>query len=108
MYIRQHYLSPDVRPTIYQVKPVERRLPSPNGQTLARYSSARYLHQPSLLSSVEQEASIKKRIENYTYRLSDSIGHGYTSKVYRGSRDGSSEMFAIKVVDLKKYTSKNR
>jgi|JI6StandDraft_1071083.scaffolds.fasta_scaffold11740_3 serine/threonine protein kinase len=106
MYSRHQFLSPDLKP-VYPVSRPDRLLPSPVSHTLARYSSARMFERMTL-PAPESEASLKKRIENYTYRTSNCIGEGYTSKVYKCSKDGSNETFAIKVVDLKKYSASNR
>jgi hypothetical protein len=54
------------------------------------------------------QSALRKRIEQYSYNLSDQIGEGYTSRVFKASKDNSSDVFAIKVVDLKKYTVTNR
>jgi hypothetical protein len=50
-----------------------------------------------------------KKILNYSYALTDEIGLGYSSKVYKGKNDTTSinlfildEIVGIKVVDLKK------
>jgi len=54
------------------------------------------------------ERVIKKIIENYSYSSAECIGEGFTSKVYKARKEGSNEIFAIKVVDLKKYSNSNR
>jgi hypothetical protein len=43
----------------------------------------------------------RKKIENYSYGLSDTIGKGYSSQVYRGRNDNTEEPVAVKVIDLK-------
>lgn len=51
----------------------------------------------------------RKKIEQYSYGLADSIGKGYSSVVYRGRNDQTGkvswiiigETVAIKVIDLK-------
>lgn len=40
-------------------------------------------------------------IEHYSYNLSDVIGTGYSSKVFRGKDERSSEDVAVKVIDMK-------
>lgn len=44
---------------------------------------------------------VRKKIENYSFSLTDRIGKGYTSIVYKGRNDITSEIVAIKVIDLK-------
>ena len=41
------------------------------------------------------------------YNLRDLIGEGYSSKVYKTKKDGSSETMAMKVIALKKQSSSN-
>lgn len=43
----------------------------------------------------------RKKIENYSYGLDDTIGKGYSSQVYRGKNDETQENVAVKVIDLK-------
>ena len=43
----------------------------------------------------------RKKIENYSYGLGDTIGKGYSSQVYKGRNDDSSQAVAVKVIDLK-------
>jgi serine/threonine protein kinase len=49
----------------------------------------------------EPSAATRKRIDHYSYKLSDRIGKGYSSQVYRGRDDRSNEPVALKVIDLK-------
>lgn len=50
----------------------------------------------------------RKKIESYSYGLTDEIGKGYSSKVYRGRHDDTrtydlikDESVAVKVIDMK-------
>lgn len=45
---------------------------------------------------------LKNTVLHYSYFLSDCIGQGYSSKVYRGIDDHTGRELAIKVVDLSK------
>jgi RIO-like serine/threonine protein kinase len=42
-----------------------------------------------------------KKIQNFSYALSDEIGLGLTSKVFKGKNDITGTPVAIKCVDLK-------
>ena len=46
-------------------------------------------------------AFTRKKIEDYSYGLSDVIGKGYSSHVYKGRNDDTDEPVAVKVIDLK-------
>lgn len=49
---------------------------------------------------------MKKRIGPYSFYLTDVIGQGYSSFVYRGIKDNDKkQVVAIKVVDIGKMTS---
>jgi len=50
---------------------------------------------------------IKKKIEDYSYGLTDLIGKGYSSSVFRGINEKSKEQVAIKVIDLKSLKDKS-
>lgn len=43
----------------------------------------------------------RKKIKNYSYFLNDVIGKGYSSTVYTGINEHTSEKVAIKVIELK-------
>ena len=43
----------------------------------------------------------RKIVENFSYALTDSIGKGFSSIVYRGRNDETNEIVAIKVIDKK-------
>lgn len=43
-----------------------------------------------------------KKIEHFSYALSDEIGLGYSSHVYKGKNDKTNELVAVKVIDIKK------
>ncbi|CAD8109433.1 unnamed protein product [Paramecium sonneborni] len=43
----------------------------------------------------------RKVIENFSYALTDAIGKGFSSIVYRGRNDETNEIVAIKVIDKK-------
>ncbi|CAD8093789.1 unnamed protein product [Paramecium primaurelia] len=43
----------------------------------------------------------RKVIENFSYALSDAIGKGFSSIVYKGRNDETNEVVAIKVIDKK-------
>jgi serine/threonine protein kinase len=46
-------------------------------------------------------AFTRKKIENYSYGLNDVIGKGYSSQVYKGRNDETSESVAVKVIDMR-------
>ena len=43
-------------------------------------------------------------MEHYSYYLSDSIGKGFSSTVYKGRNKNNNEIVAIKVIDLRKLS----
>jgi hypothetical protein len=43
----------------------------------------------------------RKKIENFSYGLNDVIGKGYSSHVFKGRNDDTSDSVAIKVIDLR-------
>ena len=43
-----------------------------------------------------------KKIQHFSYALSDEIGLGYSSHVYKGKNDKTNELVAVKVIDIKK------
>jgi serine/threonine-protein kinase ULK/ATG1 len=49
----------------------------------------------------------EQRIGSYSYFTNKEIGSGYSSKVYKGKKKGCSDDFAIKVIELKKYSNSN-
>lgn len=106
MLSRHQFLSPDLKP-VYPQHQLNRYLPTVTAPSLARYSSAKMFERCSTIAS-ELQTHIRKRIDCYTYSSEELIGSGYTSRVYKARKDGSSEVFAIKVVDLKKYSTSNR
>jgi hypothetical protein len=44
-------------------------------------------------------------VGNYSYRKSDEIGSGYSSKVYKAISLKDNQQYAIKVIDTKKHSS---
>ncbi|CAD8116494.1 unnamed protein product [Paramecium sonneborni] len=46
-------------------------------------------------------SNARKVIENFSYALTDAIGKGFSSIVYRGRNDETNETVAIKVIDKK-------
>lgn len=52
---------------------------------------------------MEVEEKIKT-IEHYSYFLSDVIGKGFSSTVYKGKNKDSGVSVAIKVIDLRKLS----
>lgn len=44
---------------------------------------------------------MRKKIEDYSYGLTDMIGKGFSSSVFRGINEKTREQVAIKVIDLK-------
>ncbi len=52
---------------------------------------------------MEVEEKIKT-IEHYSYFLSDTIGKGFSSTVYKGKNKDSGLPVAIKVIDLRKLS----
>lgn len=57
---------------------------------------------PSLTDRKDHRSNLgKKRIGPYHYNLSDCIGSGYSSHVYKGYKNDSKEqVYAIKVIKL--------
>ena len=47
-----------------------------------------------------------KVIKDYSYSLADTIGHGYSSSVYRGQHDPTGDAAAIKVINVKMFKNK--
>ena len=43
--------------------------------------------QPSYRAFGEQQGELRKKIQNYSFLMSDQIGKGYSSVVYRGLDD---------------------
>lgn len=100
MRVRQRFLSPDTQvsgPVLaeahYSPPPITHH--SPKKQADGTTVDSKEIH-------------IRKRIGDFTYSTADLIGEGYTSRVYRATKDRSSEMVAVKVVELKKYSASNR
>ena len=52
-----------------------------------------------------KEPCITKKINNYNFKLSDIIGRGAFSTVYKGYEETTEELVAIKVVELNKIQS---
>jgi serine/threonine-protein kinase ULK/ATG1 len=105
MFLRHRYQSPDTLQSTQYLEKESVKGTSP--PSLTRYSSAKLLNR----LSADHRASysnLRKRIEQYSYNISDLIGEGYTSRVFKASNDMSNELFAVKVVELKKYSSSNR
>ena len=50
---------------------------------------------------------MRKKIEDYSYGLTDLIGKGYSSSVFRGINEKNREQVAIKVIDLKSLKDKS-
>lgn len=44
---------------------------------------------------------MRKKLEDYSYMLSDNIGKGYSSQVFRGRHDSTNETVAVKVIDMR-------
>jgi serine/threonine-protein kinase ULK2 len=44
-------------------------------------------------------------IENYSYGLSDEIGKGFSSKVFKGKNETTQETVAVKVIDMQMLKS---
>ena len=53
------------------------------------------MNQPSYTQSVA-----RKKLEHYSYLLTDAIGKGYSSQVFRGRNDLTNEQVAIKVINM--------
>ena len=47
---------------------------------------------------------LTKNIEHYSYVLSDQIGRGFSSTVYKGKNKQSGNAVAIKVINLRKLS----
>lgn len=43
-----------------------------------------------------------KTIENYTYKISEHIGKGFSSTVHKGTNDKTGEPVSIKVIEMVK------
>lgn len=54
------------------------------------------------------QGELRKKIMHYSYFLVDRIGDGFSSTVYIGTDDHSSEKVAIKVIDLKFLHDENK
>lgn len=85
--------------TIIEVQPTLFGRPG----TLQRYTSMKTL----IPATSPEPKQTLKRVENYVYNTKDLIGEGYSSKVYKTKKDGSSEIMAMKVITLKKQSSSN-
>ncbi|CAD8055361.1 unnamed protein product [Paramecium sonneborni] len=48
---------------------------------------------------------VRKSISNYTYALSDLIGSGYSSKVYKGINTITNQVVAIKVISMQQLNT---
>jgi serine/threonine-protein kinase ULK/ATG1 len=48
-------------------------------------------------------SDLRKKIEDYSYGLSDVIGKGYSSLVFKGINEKTREIVAIKVIDVKAF-----
>lgn len=53
------------------------------------------MNQPGYMQSVA-----RKKLEHYSYLLTDAIGKGYSSQVFRGRNDLTNEQVAIKVINM--------
>lgn len=60
-----------------------------------------------LSASTGISEDIEERIGSYIFSRDREIGHGYSSKVYKGRKIGENLDYAIKVIELKKYTNSN-
>lgn len=49
----------------------------------------------------------EEKIGKYVYYRDKEIGSGYSSKVYKARKVGEDQDYAIKVIELKKYTNSN-
>lgn len=49
---------------------------------------------------------LRKKIEDQGYGLSDVIGKGYSSVVFKGVNERTRETVAIKVIDIKAFKDK--
>ena len=52
-------------------------------------------------------ASSERTIGNYSYDISQEIGSGYSSKVYKGHSSKDNQECAVKVIELKKYSEQS-
>ena len=50
---------------------------------------------------------MRKKIEDYSYGLTDLIGKGYSSSVFRGINEKTRQQVAIKVIDLRSLKDRN-
>ncbi len=106
MFYRTQFLSPDLKP-IHPTKLTDKYIPPIATQILNRYSSAKQLEKPTA-SNIESQNGYRKRVENYTYCSTDLIGEGCTSKVFKARKDNETEIYAVKVIDLRKYSTSSR
>lgn len=47
----------------------------------------------------------RKVIEHYSYNMTEVIGKGYSSNVFKGKDDNTGDLVAVKVIDMKKITN---
>ena len=59
----------------------------------------------SASTGLSEEA--EEKIGSYIFYREKEIGSGYSSKVYKARKIGDDQDYAIKVIELKKYTSSN-
>lgn len=89
--MRRRYFSPELRDTLDDAKKL-------------RWvgSTSKLPNMPAGISDDEDQ-----KIGDYVYSRSQEIGRGYSSRVYKARKMGSTEVYAVKVIELKKYTNSN-
>lgn len=65
-------------------------------------NSRLYTQAPSRELNAEQggQGAVIKKIRNYNFKLSDVVGRGAFSTVYKGYEESTEELVAIKVIEL--------
>lgn len=61
----------------------------------------------STLHPYSHPTSTVKSIKDYSYALTNSIGKGFSSTVYKGQHDPTGEEVAIKVINMKMLKNKS-
>ena len=91
--MRNRYFSPELRSTLPSPSPAQ-------SQKLRWMGSLSNLPLPTIPKDNEEH------IGPYTYFTDKQIGSGYSSKVYKGIKGGDEE-YAVKVIELKKFSHSN-
>ena len=93
--MRRRYFSPELRETLNYLQEESKHKLRWVGSTAKLSTSAGF--------SDETE----EKIGDYVYYRDKEIGSGYSSKVYKGRKLGDDRDYAVKVIELKKYSNSN-